>query len=76
MKAILLSVGIAMSTLSDRAKQIQVDLSELERDARALELYLQDQKDHETYCPHIEWAQPPLNIYKDELTSQLPAGCK
>jgi hypothetical protein len=76
MKAVVLFLGILFSTLSDKANQIQVDLSEMERDARALELYLQDQKDHETYCPQIEWNQPSLNIYKETLTSHLPDGCK
>ena len=52
------------------------ELSDIERDARALELYLQDQKEHEEYCPSMEWNQPPLEIYKSLLTSQLPLGCK
>jgi hypothetical protein len=52
------------------------DISEMERSARALELYLQDQKDHEKHCPNIEWNQPALNIYKTTLSSQLPEGCK
>ena len=76
MKTIALFLGILFSTLSDKADQIQVDLSEMERDARALELYLQDQKDHETYCPQVEWNQPSLNTYKETLTSHLPDGCK
>ena len=76
MKAVVLFLGILFSTLSDKANQIHVDLSEMERDARALELYLQDQKDHENYCPQIEWNQPSLNTYKETLTSHLPDGCK
>jgi len=52
------------------------DLSELERDAKALEIYLQDKKDHEEHCPALKWEQPSLDIYKKELASQLPDGCK
>ena len=48
----------------------------MERSARALELYLQDQKDHEEHCPNIKWDQPALDIYKTTLSSQLPEGCK
>jgi len=52
------------------------ELSDIEKDARALELYLQDRKDYEEYCPTAQWNQPPLDIYKSLLTSQLPLGCK
>ncbi len=76
MKTIALFLGIAFSTLSDKAARIHVDLSELERSARALELYLQDQEDHQTYCPQIQWNQPSLSTYKEQLVSQLPTGCK
>ena len=48
----------------------------LKRDAKALELYLQDQKDHKEFCPQIKWEQPSLSIYKEMLTSHLPKGCK
>jgi|TARA_E500000331_G_C17124148_1_gene655215 hypothetical protein len=52
------------------------DISEMERSARALELYLQDQKDYEEHCPDVEWYQPALSIYKSTLQSHLPEGCK
>ena len=52
------------------------DLSDAARDTKALELYLQDQSDHEEYCPRISWEQPKIEIYKKELSSQLPEGCK
>tara|TARA_Y100001973_G_C5170258_1_gene318622 strand:+ start:1144 stop:1341 length:198 start_codon:yes stop_codon:yes gene_type:complete len=48
----------------------------LKRDMRALELYLQDQEDHRTYCPKIKWSQPDIEVYKKTLRSQLPKGCK
>jgi len=52
------------------------DLSDIERDALALELYLLDKKDHEEYCPTLQWEQPSLEIYKEQLISQLPEECK
>ena len=52
------------------------EISEMERDALALEFYLQDKNDHEEYCPSLSWAQPSLEVYKEKLTSQLPAECK
>ena len=48
----------------------------LKRDMRALELFLQDQEDHRTYCPKVRWSQPDIEVYKRTLTSQLPKGCK
>ena len=76
MKVILLGLMLVAGAMVVDAEQLKSDLSEMERDAMALELFLQDQKDHETYCPQIEWSQPPLSTYKDELVSQLPADCK
>jgi hypothetical protein len=52
------------------------NLSQIERDAKALEIFLQDKKDHKDYCPNIKWDQPPLSKYKKTLTSHLPDGCK
>ena len=51
-------------------------LSEIERDTRALESYLQDRKDHEEHCPQLEWEQPSIEVYKEKLISQLPEECK
>ena len=48
----------------------------MERDAIALEHYLQDKSDHEEYCPSLSWTQPSLEVYKEKLTSQLPEECK
>ena len=50
--------------------------SDFERDAKALELYLQDKKDHKEFCPKIKWNQPPLSTYKKTLKSHLPKDCK
>ncbi len=52
------------------------NLSQMERDAKALELFLQDKKDHKDYCPNIKWDQPSLSEYKKTLISHLPKGCK
>ena len=76
MKVILLGLMLVAGAMVVDAEQLKSDLSEMERDALAIELYLQDKEDHESYCPHINWSQPPLSTYKDELTSQLPEGCK
>ena len=48
------------------------ETDELKRDMKALELYLQDQKDYEEYCPKISWLQPEIEVYKEKLESQLP----
>lgn len=48
----------------------------LKRDMHALELFLQDKKDHKEYCPNTRWTQPDIKVYKKELKSQLPSGCK
>jgi hypothetical protein len=55
---------------------IAQDCDELKRDMIALELFLQDKKDHPEICPEIEWKQPKISVYKKELKSQLPEGCK
>ena len=52
------------------------DSEDLKRDMIALELYLQDQKDHKEYCPTVSWEQPAITVYKETLKSQLPEGCK
>ena len=50
--------------------------ADLEISAKALELYIQDKKDHDKHCPSIPWKQPALETYKEKLKSQLPKGCK
>ena len=76
MKIILASFLLAAITLPIDIDRLKSDLSDMERDALALELYLQDKQDHEEYCPHISWDQPPLSTYKETLSSHLPEGCK
>ena len=69
----ILSCG---SSLAENTVKVKQDLTDLERDARALELFLQDKKDHRDHCPQISWEQPDISIYKETLESQLPEGCK
>ena len=54
----------------------QDKLTEIEISALALEIYIQDKKDHDKYCPTKKWSQPALDIYKETLRSHLPKGCK
>lgn len=59
------------------SSQIAAENSDdLQRDAKALELFLQDREDYKKYCPHLSWEQPKIDVYKKELKSQLPEGCK
>ena len=52
------------------------DCDDLKRDMKALEIFLQDQDDHQKYCPKLKWEQPDISVYKEKLKSQLPEGCK
>jgi len=52
------------------------ECDELKRDMKALEIFLQDKSDYKEYCPKIPWEQPDISVYKKELKSQLPDGCK
>ena len=52
------------------------ECDDLKRDMKALEIFLQDQEDHKNHCPKIEWEQPDIEVYKKELSSQLPEECK
>ena len=49
---------------------------DLKNDMKALEIFLQDQEDHTNHCPKLKWDQPDISVYKKELKSQLPKGCK
>ena len=37
---------------------------ELKRDMKALEIFLQDEEDHKTFCPTLDWEQPSIEVYK------------
>jgi hypothetical protein len=41
----------------------------------ALELFIQDKKDHANFCSKISWDQPPLEVYKKDSHSYLPLAC-
>ena len=49
---------------------------DLKRDMKALELFLQDKEDYKEHCPRLKWDQPKIEVYKKELKSHLPKGCK
>ena len=74
----ILTIGLAVAYLGllGMSATALSDLSDIQRDALALELYLQDRKDHDEHCPQIQWEQPTLDTYKEELRSQLPEECK
>jgi len=76
MKVILAGFLLSIIALPVDVDKLKSDLNDMERDALALELYLQDKQDHKDYCPNAEWEQPPLSTYKKTLTSHLPEGCK
>ena len=52
------------------------ECDELKRDMIALELFLKDQDDKDEHCPKLKWNQPKIEVYKKQLKSQLPKGCK
>jgi len=49
---------------------------DLAKKMKALEIFLQDQEDHEEFCPKLEWDQPAIEVYQKKLKSQLPEECK
>jgi len=49
---------------------------DLARKMKALEIFLQDQEDHEEFCPKLNWEQPAIEVYQEKLKSQLPEECK
>ena len=59
----------------DELKKARKDCDDLKRDMKALEIFLQDQEDHQEHCPEIKWVQPDIDVYKKTLKSQLPEGC-
>ena len=71
----LIGTIIAVCGLTTATSKTVSDLSDLEIAAKALELYLQDQQDHQDHCPSRAWDQPALDIYKKTLRSHLPEGC-
>ena len=76
MKQWALGLGFLMTCLFVSSFVLAQDLSDIERDARALELYIKDKQDHEDHCPELSWNQPSLDTYKETLVSHLPEGCK
>ena len=52
------------------------DMSDLVRKTKALELYIQDKQDYEKYCSHLPWEQPEIQVYRENLESQLTEQCQ
>ena len=76
MKSICSGLLLTSALLSLPGTTFADDSSDLARDMKALELFLQDQEDHKEFCPKIKWEQPNLQVYKESLVSQLPKNCK
>ena len=76
MKAVTFVTCVLAGTLFGTTYTFAQQAEDLERAAKALELFLQDKEDHKEHCPQIKWKQPKLEVYKKELKSQLPKGCK
>tara|TARA_X000001388_G_C2145823_1_gene90518 strand:- start:182 stop:394 length:213 start_codon:yes stop_codon:yes gene_type:complete len=69
----MISTLLLFSLVTSTASQ---ESDDLKRDMKALEIFLQDQEDHKSFCPKIKWNQPDISVYKKELKSQLPIDCK
>jgi len=52
------------------------EISDLVRKTKALELYIQDEQDHDKYCSHLPWEQPEIQVYREKLESQLTEQCQ
>mgnify|MGYP001466215740 CR=1 FL=1 len=77
MKSLMIGyLAVCIGALAASAAKTASDISDIERDALALELFLQDRRDHDEHCPFLTWEQPPISVYKETLKSQLPEGCK
>ena len=76
MRILIIGLAVAYLGLLGMSTTALADLSGIQRDAQALELYLQDRHDHQEHCPELAWEQPKLDTYKEELRSQLPEECK
>ncbi len=76
MKKFLVYTALVVSCLMFAASVTAQDISDIERDAKALELFLQDQEDYKKYCPLLKWDQPDTDIYTEKLESQSPESCK
>jgi len=76
MKFLISLIAIATIILTACSVSVAQDLSDIDRDTKALELFLQDKKDHKTHCPRLKWSQPKIGVYKTKLKTQLPKKCR
>jgi len=70
------SGAVYEETPSEQVGGAQDAIESLKNDMLGLEHYLQDKKDYKEFCPHLEWAQPLLEEYKEDPRSYLPETCK
>ena len=68
--SVLMSVLLTQLSLAS-----PLETGELLDKIKALEIFLEDQKNHDIYCPEIGWEQPDINVYREKLESQLPDEC-
>ena len=57
------------------AEECQEKAKDLKNDFEALEHFLRDKETYKKQCPYLEWAQPPIETYKEEPKSYLPPAC-
>ena len=68
--SVLMSVLLTQLSLAS-----PLETGELLDKIKALEIFLEDQKNHDIYCPEIGWEQPDITVYREKLESQLPDEC-
>ena len=61
---------------ADEVEECKDNVTRLKNRMLGLQFYLQDKKDHEEFCPKVEWEQPTLEKYREAPKSKLPEGCK
>ena len=76
MKTVTFVTCVLTSTLFGATYTFAQQANDLERSAKALEFFLKDREDHKEHCPRLKRDQPKLEVYKKELKSHLPEGCK
>lgn len=65
-----------LTTVAEEASKTTDEKAEdLKNEMIALELFLKDQEDRETFCPKIKWEQPEIIEYRKKLRSLLPDDC-
>ena len=71
-----MTTGMFILLFNSPVAKATPETDELKNDMLALELFLQDKKDHKNHCPKIKWKQPTIEVYKKKPKSYLPENCK